>query len=366
VAVDDVYMRRALELAERGRGFVAPNPLVGAVIAQDGQTVGEGWHEGPGTRHAEIVALDAAGERARGATLYVTLEPCSHFGRTPPCAPRLVQAGVARVVVATMDPNPLVEGRGLQMLRGAGIEVDVGVLEGEATRLTEAFAKHIRTGLPFVTLKMAASLDGRAAARDGSSRWITGEDARAEVHRMRAAADAILVGAGTALRDDPALTCRDPDYRGPPKLRVIVDGRGIVPETRRVFDGEAPALVATTEMAPEERRRAWRERGAGVLVLEEGSSLVPLGRLFGELGKRDVQHVLVEGGPTLAWELVERRLVDRVVLYLAPKLIGGREAPGVLEGDGVPRIREALPFDIEEVVRVGPDIKVVGRVHWDR
>jgi diaminohydroxyphosphoribosylaminopyrimidine deaminase/5-amino-6-(5-phosphoribosylamino)uracil reductase len=183
---------------------------------------------------------------------------------------------------------------------------------------------------------------------------------------MRAAADAILVGAGTALRDDPALTCRDPDYHGPPKLRVIVDGRGIVPETHRVFDGEAPALVATTETAPEERRRAWGERGARVLVLEEGSSLVPLGRLLAELAKRDVQHVLVEGGPTLAWELVERRLVDRVVLYLAPKLIGGREAPGVLEGEGVSRISEALPFHIEEVVRVGPDIKVVGRVHGDR
>jgi diaminohydroxyphosphoribosylaminopyrimidine deaminase / 5-amino-6-(5-phosphoribosylamino)uracil reductase len=365
-AVDEAYMRRALELAERGRGLVAPNPLVGAVIARDGETLGEGWHEGPGTRHAEIVALDAAGERARGATLYVNLEPCSHFGRTPPCAPRLVEAGVARVVAGMVDPNPLVEGRGVHILRDGGIAVHIGVLEHEATRLNEAFAKHIRTGLPLVTLKMAASLDGRAAARDGSSRWITGGEARADVHRMRAAADAILVGAGTAVRDDPALTCRDPDYRGPPKLRVIIDGRGILPETHRVFDGEAPVLVATTEAAPEDRRRAWRQAGAIVLVLEEGSSLVPLERLFAELGKRDVQHVLVEGGPTLAWELVERGLVDRVVLFLAPKLIGGKEAPGILEGEGVTSIAEALPFDVEEVARVGPDIKVVGRVHGDR
>lgn len=364
--MDEAYMRRALELAERGRGQVAPNPLVGAVIARGGETVGEGWHQGPGTRHAEVVALDAAGERARGATLYVTLEPCSHLGRTPPCAPRLVEAGVARVVAGMVDPNPLVEGRGMRILRDAGIEVEVGVLEREAAGLNEAFAKHVRTGLPLVTLKMAASLDGRVAARDGSSRWITGEEARADVHGMRAAVDAIMVGAGTAFRDDPALTCRAPGYRGPPKLRVIVDGRGIVPETHRVFDGEAPVLVATTEAAPEDRRGAWRRLGATVLVLEEGSSLVPLERLFAELGKRDVQHVLVEGGPTLAWELVERRLVDRLVLFLAPKLIGGRAAPGVLEGEGVPGIAEALPFDIEEVVRVGPDIKVVGRVHGDR
>ncbi|HEV8572665.1 MAG TPA: bifunctional diaminohydroxyphosphoribosylaminopyrimidine deaminase/5-amino-6-(5-phosphoribosylamino)uracil reductase RibD [Actinomycetota bacterium] len=364
--MDEVYMRRALVLAERGRGLVAPNPLVGAVLVQDRDVVGEGWHEGPGTSHAEILALEAAGERARGATLYVTLEPCSHFGRTPPCAPRLVEAGLARVVAGTVDPNPLVDGRGLQILREGGIEVEVGVLERDATRLNEAFGRHVRTGLPWVTLKMAASLDGRAAARDGSSRWISGEEARAEVHRMRAAADAILVGAGTAFRDDPALTCRDPDYRGPPKLRVVVDGRGIVPETHRVFDGEAPVLVATTEAAPQERRRAWRERGAALLVLDEGSSLVPLERLFAELGKRDVQHVLVEGGPTLAWELVTRRLVDRMVLYLAPKLVGGKEAPGVLEGEGVPGIGEAFSLDIEEVARVGHDIKVVARVHGDR
>ncbi len=359
-------MQRALELAERGRGLVAPNPLVGAVLVRDGQIVGEGWHEGPGTRHAEIMALEAAGPGASGSTLYLTLEPCSHFGRTPPCAPRLVEAGVARVVAAMRDPNPLVDGRGLRVLREAGVAVDIGLLEREAERLNEAFVKHVRTGLPLVVLKMAASLDGRVAARDGSSRWITGEEARADVQEMRAAADAILVGAGTALRDDPRLTVRDPSYPGTAKLRVVVDGRGIVPETHRLFDGQAPTLVATTESAPEIRRQAWRDRGAEVIVLDEGSSHVPLERLLAELGKRDVQHVLAEGGPTLAWELVERRLVDRVVLYLAPKLVGGREAPGVLEGEGVSRIAEALPLEIEAVGRVGRDLKVVARVHGDR
>jgi diaminohydroxyphosphoribosylaminopyrimidine deaminase/5-amino-6-(5-phosphoribosylamino)uracil reductase len=366
VAVDDAYMRRALELAERGRGIVAPNPLVGAVLVRDGEIVGEGWHEGPGTRHAEIVALEAAGAEISGATLYVSLEPCSHVGRTPPCAPRLIESGVARVVAAMQDPNPLVDGRGLRILREAGVPAEVGLLEREAERLNEAFVKHVRTGLPLVVLKMAASLDGRAAARDGSSRWITGTEARADVHAMRAAADAIVVGAGTALRDDPRLTVRDPSYTGPAKLRVLVDGRGIVPETHRLFDGEAPTLVATSESAPVARRQAWRDRGAEVIVLDEGTSHVPLGRLLGELGKRDIQHLLVEGGPTIAWELVHRKLVDRLVLYFAPVLVGGREAPGILQGEGVRSIAEALPLEIEEVGRVGRDLKVVARVHGDR
>jgi diaminohydroxyphosphoribosylaminopyrimidine deaminase / 5-amino-6-(5-phosphoribosylamino)uracil reductase len=364
--MDDAYMRRALELAEKGRGLVSPNPLVGAVVVQDSEVVGEGWHRGPGTAHAEVVALETAGERARGATLYVSLEPCSHVGRTPPCAPAVARAGVARVVAATRDPNPLVDGRGIQILEEAGIRVEVGVLEQDALRLNEAFVRHVRTGLPLVTLKMAASLDGRAAARDGSSKWITGEEARADVHRMRASADAILVGAGTAFRDDPELTCRDPAYRGPAKLRVVVDGRGIVPETHRLFDGKAPTVVVTTVAAPEDRRQAWAGRGAEVLVLDEGSSLVPLERLLAELGKRDVQQLLVEGGPTIAWEFVHRNLLDRVVLYLAPVLVGGREALGILQGDGVPSIGEALPLEIEEVARVGRDLKVVARVHRDR
>jgi diaminohydroxyphosphoribosylaminopyrimidine deaminase/5-amino-6-(5-phosphoribosylamino)uracil reductase len=364
--MDDIWMRRALELAARGAGLASPNPLVGAVVVRGAEVVGEGWHQGPGTRHAEIVALDAAGDDVSGSTLYVTLEPCSHVGRTPPCAPRLVEAGVARVVTAMRDPNPLVDGRGIGILEDAGIPVEIGLLERAAERLNEAFVKHVRTGLPLVVLKMAASLDGRAAARDGSSRWITGPEARAEVHAMRAAADAILVGAGTALRDDPRLTVRDPSYAGPPKLRVVVDGRGIVPETHRLFDGEAPTLVATTEAAPEAGRKAWRDRGAEVIVLDEGSPHVPLDRLLAELGKRDIQQVLVEGGPTIAWELVEQRLLDRVVLYIAPVLVGGREAPGILQGEGVRSIAQAVPLEIEEVGRAGRDLKVVARVHGDR
>jgi diaminohydroxyphosphoribosylaminopyrimidine deaminase/5-amino-6-(5-phosphoribosylamino)uracil reductase len=356
-------MRRALDLAARGTG-VSPNPMVGAVLVRDGEIVGEGWHEGPGRPHAEVVALDAAGDRARGASLYVTLEPCSHYGRTPPCAPRIATAGVTRVVAATADPNPAVDGRGVAALRAAGVEVELGLLGDQAARLNAAFLKHVRTGLPHVTLKMAASLDGKVAARDGSSRWITGEDARAEVHRMRAGSDAIMVGAGTAFRDDPSLTVRDPAYRGRPPLRVVVDGRGIVPETHAVFgDGLAPTLVATTEGAPAWRRDTWRAAGAEVLVLDDaGSALIPLEALLRELGKRDVQRVLLEGGPTLAWEAVRSGLVDEVVLFFAPILIGGQDAPSVLMGGGIHTIAAPFRLDFDEVSRVGSDIKVVARV----
>jgi diaminohydroxyphosphoribosylaminopyrimidine deaminase / 5-amino-6-(5-phosphoribosylamino)uracil reductase len=361
-------MRRALDLADKGSGTASPNPMVGALLVAGGTVVGQGWHEAPGRPHAEVRALDQAGDRARGATLYVTLEPCSHFGRTPPCAPRVAQAGVARVVAALEDPNPLVDGQGFAILRRAGVEVSVGVLGDLAARQNAAFLKHVRTGTPYVTLKMAASLDGKVAARDGTSRWITGEEARADVHRMRAAADAVIVGAGTALRDDPALTVRLPGHRGRPPLRVVVDGRGVVPETHQVFtDGLAPTLVATTEGAPGERRQAWQDAGAEVLVLDDaGSSLIPPRVLLAALGKRDLQRVLVEGGPALAWELIEAGLVDEVVVFLAPVLIGGSRAPGVLMGEGVATVAEALALDVQEVTAVGRDIKVVARVHGDR
>jgi len=361
------FMRRALELARNGLGLASPNPMVGAVLVADGRVVGEGWHEGPGTAHAEVMALEAAGDRARGATLYATLEPCSHQGRTPPCATRVVEAGVARVVAALQDPNPLVDGSGFGLLRKAGVEVVVGVLQDEGRELIAGFAKHIGTGLPFVVLKMAASLDGKIAARDGSSRWITGEEARRDAHRLRAGSDAVVVGVGTALADDPSLTVRLDRYRGRQPLRVVVDGRGRLPASATVLDGTAVALVATTPSAPRGARAAWEGRGADVLVLdpdEEGR--VPLGGLMAALGKRDVQTVLIEGGATLGWSAVESGVVDRLVLYLAPKLLGGTSAPGVLGGDGVATITDAFPMDIRSVERIGEDLKVVADVHRDR
>ena len=364
---DGGMMERALALASRGVGLTSPNPMVGAVLVAGGTVVGEGWHEGPGTPHAEVRALAAAGDRARGATLYTTLEPCTHQGRTGPCAPAVAEAGVARVVVGCRDPNPVVDGRGIELLRGNGIEVVEGVLHDRATRLVEGFARHVTTGLPFVTLKMAASLDGRTAARDGTSRWLTGDVAREDVHRLRAASDAIAVGSGTAVADDPALTVRLPGFRGRSPLRVLVDGTGRTPPGARLFDGTAPTLAATTAAAPPTSRRAWQEAGADVEVLDEGTApgRVPIDRLMEALGKRDVQSVLIEGGPTLAWAALEAGVVDRFVLYLSPKLLGGTGAPGVLEGAGVPTVGEAAAVVIENVELMGGDLRVQARVRTE-
>jgi diaminohydroxyphosphoribosylaminopyrimidine deaminase / 5-amino-6-(5-phosphoribosylamino)uracil reductase len=364
---DEAYIERAIGLAERGRGRVSPNPMVGAVVVSvDGRILGEGWHEGPGQDHAEVVALREAGEAGRGSTLYTSLEPCVHFGRTPPCVRAILDAGVARVVAAMRDPNPLVDGRGFDELRAGGVDVREGVLSQEAARLNEAFAKHVRTGLPFVVWKMAASLDGKVAARDGTTRWITGEAARADVHRLRAWSDAILVGARTALMDDPSLTVREPGYAGAPPLRVLADARGTVPATGDLFDDSAPTLVATTSLAPAERQREWTEAGAEVAVYEAEGDGVPLRELVTDLGKRDVQGLLLEGGPTLAFAAVEEGLVDTVIVYLAPKLIGGVDAPTVLGGRGFAPITGALPLRIRSFDLVGVDLKVVADVHRDR
>jgi diaminohydroxyphosphoribosylaminopyrimidine deaminase/5-amino-6-(5-phosphoribosylamino)uracil reductase len=360
-------MSRALELAERGWGHVSPNPMVGALLIQSGRVVGEGWHEGPGTAHAEAMALAAAGSNAKGATLYCTLEPCDHTGRTGPCTRALVDAGIARAFVAAGDPNPVVDGRGFRALQEAGVQVHSGLLAERAHRLNEAFECHVTTGLPFVALKMASSLDGKTAAIDGSSKWITGEVARSDVQRLRAWADAIVVGAGTALADDPALSIRDSRFsKSRPPARVLVDASGRVPATGRVFDDLAPTIVATSDRAPDDRIDEWTRAGAEVLVLPSDDSGVSLAALIEALGKRDAQAVLVEGGPTLAWSFVRDGLVDKVILYMAPKLIGGAGAPGVLTGAGSTSLSEALALKFDSVDRVGDDLRVEAYVHRDR
>jgi diaminohydroxyphosphoribosylaminopyrimidine deaminase / 5-amino-6-(5-phosphoribosylamino)uracil reductase len=362
------HMGRALELAERGWGQTSPNPMVGAVLVQGGSVVGEGWHEGPGTAHAEAMALATAGSNAKGATLYCTLEPCDHTGRTGPCTRSLIDAGIARAFIAAGDPNPIVDGRGFRALQEAGVQVHSGLSADRAHRLNEAFECHVMTGLPFVALKMASSLDGKTAATDGTSKWVTGGSARADVQRLRAWSDAVVVGAGTALADDPALSLRDPRFskaRAP--VRVLVDTAGRVPATGRMFDGVAPTLVATSDRASDERVDEWTRAGSEVLVLPrdvgDGVSLVAL---IEALGKRDAQAVLVEGGPTLAWSFVRDGLVDKIVLYMAPKLIGGAAAPGVLMGAGSTTLGEALALKFDRVERIGEDLKVEAYVHRDR
>jgi len=364
---NEVYMRRALQLAERGWGRVSPNPMVGAVIVRDDEVIGEGWHEGPGSDHAEVMALRAAGARASGATVVCTLEPCNRFGRTPPCTRALLDAGVRRVIVGASDPNLGPDVPGVRELREGGVTVETDVLRDEARALNEAFEHHVRTGRPFVVLKMASSLDGKTAAADGTSRWITGDDARADVHRLRAWSDAIVVGAGTALTDDPALTVRGA-YAGiaTPPLRVVVDAAGTLTPGLRLFDGSAPTLVATTDRASDAQVRAWAAAGADVAVLDrDAEGAVAMTALVEELGKRDVQGALIEGGAGLAWSAVRDGVVDRVVVYLAPLLVGG-DAPTMMGGEGFAPIGEAERLGPLAVERIGDDLKVVADVHGHR
>ena len=367
VLTDEANIRRTLELARKGRGLASPNPMVGAlIVSASGRIIAEGWHEGPGKSHAEAIALAAAGEDARGATLYCSLEPCNHVGRTPPCAEAIITAGVSRVVAAARDPNPSVDGRGFRRLEEAGIEVVEGVLAWEAEVLNEAYFKHTRTGVPFVTLKEAATLDGKVAAEDESSTWVTGEEARADVHRMRGASDAIVVGAGTVLADDPRLTVRDPAYRGASVLRVAVDASGRISAAGHLFDGSAPTLVATTETAPVSRRDEWCDAGAEVLVCEpDDSGRVSLVDLMKRLGNRDVQSVLLEGGPTLAGSALREGVVDKVIIFFAPRFLGGSLGPGILGEAGRRNLEETVELRIAEVARFGSDLKVEAYVHRD-
>jgi diaminohydroxyphosphoribosylaminopyrimidine deaminase/5-amino-6-(5-phosphoribosylamino)uracil reductase len=335
---------RALEMARRAEGRVAPRPPVGAVIVSaDGEVVGEGWTRRKPGPHAEDDALAQAGGRARGGTAYVTLEPCT-MARSKPasCATLLIEAGIKRVVCSVVDPCPDVNGAGFQMLRDAGIEVEVGPGADEALRLIEPFARWITTNRPFVTLKLAASLDGKVAAPDGTSRWITGEAARAEVHELRRIADAICVGSGTVLADDPSLTYRGPHEADQP-LRVVLDSHNRTPDNTKVRNADAPTLILTSE-----------DVGSG-----EGG--LDLHAVLDLLGERGICHLMVEGGPTLAASFMERRLVDRFVLYLAPKIIGG-DAPGLFT-DGVKTITDAWDVEIDRVTRVGDDIKVEARLN---
>jgi diaminohydroxyphosphoribosylaminopyrimidine deaminase / 5-amino-6-(5-phosphoribosylamino)uracil reductase len=356
---DEAWMARAVALAEGGRGTTSPNPMVGAVLVGDGRVVGEGFHRAAGTAHAEAVALAAAGAAAAGATCYVTLEPCAHQGRTPPCADALVAAGVARVVAAMPDPDPRVDGAGLARLRAAGVEVGVGVGAASAAEQNAAYLTHRRLGRPRVTLKAAASLDGKVAAPDGTSQWITGPAARADGHRLRAEADAVLVGAGTALADDPRLTVRLPGHAARQPLRVLADATGRVGADGHLFDGEAETLVATTPAAPAAAVDAWKAAGAEVIVCRQAPAGVDLEDLARGLAGRGVLELLVEGGPRLQASLWAAGLADRLVWYLAPLAIGGDRAPGLLGGAGAPTLAGARRLRLASVDRLGDDLRIV-------
>ena len=349
-------MGRALELAARGAGLTSPNPVVGAVLVAAGRAVGEGFHTSAGGAHAEALALGQAGAAARGSVLYVTLEPCNHIGRTPPCVEAIRASGVARVVVATRDPNPRVTGGGAAALSRAGLDVSLGCREAEAVSLNRVFITAARLGRPHVTVKWAATLDGTTGDAGRQSRWITGPESRLEAHRLRSLADAVVVGIGTALADDPALDVRlgDPWPREP--LRVVVDSRARLPDSARLIDAGKPerALVAVTDAADPGRVRSLEARGVTVLNCKSQDGRVDLCDLLSRLGALDAGGILVEGGGRLAGGFLEAGLVDRIVAFTAPMLLGGGTAPRPLEGAGV-RLPDAVRLERLSARLVGAD-----------
>ncbi len=352
---DRTFMRMALRQARRGLGRTSPNPPVGAVVVADGRVVGRGFHPQAGQPHAEVFALDEAGEAARGATLYVTLEPCCHTGkRTPPCTDRVLASGVARVVIGALDPNPQVAGRGAQRLADAGLQTATGMLGEEAAILIEGFAKHVTTGRPLVTLKLAASLDGRICARDRSARWVTGEVARREVHRMRDAHDAVLTGIGTVLADDPLLTTRLKGGRD--AVRVVVDTHGRLPAGAKMLSGsKAPTWVFVGRGSPPPSH-------AEVIEAPLSDGHVDLAWVLGEVGRRGLCTVMAETGPRLTTALLARGLVDKVVAFVAPKILGG-DASNLAVGDlGRDSIDRALGLSRVTWRTLGPDAMVSGYI----
>lgn len=338
------FMQRALDLARRAKGRTSPNPLVGAVIVKDGKVIGEGYHQKAGTPHAEVHALNAAGEDAKGAILYTNLEPCCHWGRTPPCTEALIHAGIAQVYVAEVDPNPSVAGKGVQRLQNVGTDVHVGILRQEASDLNEVHRKYIQTGNPFVILKTAMSLDGKIATASGESQWITSEASRQRGHEVRDAVDAILVGRGTVARDNPALTTRLQNREGQDATRIVLDSHGRTRPDARIFNAESEAgvIVAVTPEAPTENVNTLEKAGAEVITVPDAHSKVCFKSLMEILGKREITSLLIEGGSQINASALAAGIVDKVMCFIAPKLIGGQNAPGPIGGVGIQSLTAAV------------------------
>ncbi|ADL12941.1 bifunctional diaminohydroxyphosphoribosylaminopyrimidine deaminase/5-amino-6-(5-phosphoribosylamino)uracil reductase RibD [Acetohalobium arabaticum] len=356
------YMRLALDLAAKGRGRTSPNPMVGAVIVKDGEIVGQGYHHAAGKPHAEVNALQDAADKTEDATVYVTLEPCSHYGKTPPCTKALIGAGVSRVVAAMKDPNPKVAGRGLQKLADAGIEVESGLLEEEAKELNEAFIKYITTERPFVILKNAMTLDGKIATKTGDSKWISGEESRRYVHRLRDEVDGILVGIGTVLSDNPRLTTRLPEQDGQDPIRIVLDSRLEIPLDSNLVtqESEAKTVVAAAETADEEKAAKLEEAGVEVIFLPDKQGRIDLDSLLAELGRMEIMSLLVEGGSRINTSFLFTELVDKILYFIAPKLIGGSEAVQAVGGQGVDKVADGIELGDYELSTIGNDILIVG------
>ena len=361
------YMRKALELAKLAEGRTSPNPLVGAVVVKDGQIIGRGYHHQAGGPHAEVFALEEAGEEACGAELYVTLEPCSHYGRTPPCTKKIIESQIKKVHIAMVDPNPLVAGKGIEQLKEAGIEVEVGILEEEARRLNEVFLKYIVTKRPFVILKSAMTLDGKIATKAGESRWITNEASRAYVHELRDKVDGIMVGIGTVLADDPELTTRLGYREGKNPLRIIVDTKARIPLSAAVCEvnDSKRTLLVVGESADPNKIAKLKKLGVEICAAKEKNGQIDLPALLDTLGEREITSILLEGGSTLNGMMLEERLVDKVYFFYALKIFGGWDAPSAIGGAGIGRIADAPVITDYTIQQIENDILMTGYPVWE-
>ncbi|MEH7355676.1 bifunctional diaminohydroxyphosphoribosylaminopyrimidine deaminase/5-amino-6-(5-phosphoribosylamino)uracil reductase RibD [Neobacillus drentensis] len=354
---DSFYMNLALNLARGTLGQTSPNPVVGAVVVKDGQIIGMGAHLRAGEPHAEVHAIQMAGDQVKGSTLYVTLEPCSHYGKTPPCSDLIIKSGVKKVFVAATDPNPLVAGTGIERMTKAGIEVKVGILQEEAHDLNKIFFYNIQTGLPYVTLKSAASLDGKTATVTGESKWITGEESRADVHHLRHQHDGIMVGVNTVLKDNPSLTTRLAEG-GKNPIRIILDTHLRTPlDVQVIIDQQAPTWIVTGAEVDQKRVSQFSELGIEVIKME--SQKVSIKEMLVVLGKKGITSIFVEGGAEVHGSFLKEHAFQQIITYIAPKLIGGKNAPTSFGGQGIEHIAEAVSLNIKQVDRIGSDIRII-------
>ncbi|MFW6159871.1 MAG: bifunctional diaminohydroxyphosphoribosylaminopyrimidine deaminase/5-amino-6-(5-phosphoribosylamino)uracil reductase RibD [Acidobacteriota bacterium] len=359
---DLAFMRMAYSLAEKARGWVSPNPLVGAVVVKKGIIIGWGHHEKPGFPHAEIVALEIAGKKARNSTLYQTLEPCVHWGKTPPCIDRVIEARPRRVVISAYDANPLVYKKGIRLLKNNGIDVEVGLMQETNSRLNEAYIKYITRKIPFVTIKTAVSLDGKAATQTGSSRWITSEETRKYIHLLRGEHDAVITGIQTILHDDPLLTLRHSQWEDKKIIRIVLDSRLRFPLKARILQtlDKGNIIICTSDKAPSRKADKLEKKGIKVIRFPSEDLKIPIKKVLKRLGEEKISSVLVEGGGILTTSFLQEHLADKIIVTLAPSLVGGKKAPGFFQGTGVQSIQDALRLKKSHCFQIGSDLVVEG------
>lgn len=358
------YMSFALELAEKGRGNVEPNPMVGAVVVKNGLAIGKGYHQAFGGPHAEVFALSEGKEACEGATLYVSMEPCAHYGKTAPCVDAIIKAGIKEVVIAIIDPNPITSGKGMRKLQEAGIDVKLGVMESQAAKLNAPFLKLMQKGLPYVIVKWAMSLDGKIATHTGDSRWISSEESREYVHKIRGQVDGIMVGINTVQRDDPQLTCRIKGGRNP--RRIIIDSNATLPLNSRLINTiqESELLVAVGNNAPQERTEKLRQLGCKIIPAGNVNGLVDMKILFQQLGKMNLTNVLVEGGSRVITSIIEERLADKIMVFIAPIIIGGEGAMSPVMGTGITHISESIKLTDITTKKFANNLVIEGVLYW--